>query len=289
MNIPKIELMLANTNSTVVRQKLPRTTYGSKNVIIQIVRDAVDMQETVRNVYAFALEGDPRAPRHTYLSFLIEYTNDHFDLFDDCQMNMGNTSREFEVISIMHHMSLLANPNHLLYSIKRLPHELRDMPPLQAACLVKSQSFKPLLPNWQAFLATLNEDQQLYPKSCYEADDWDELYDKSKFALRKIKVTSIDEFVANFKDFEQLNFGIMRGHELRVFICVKGVDCRICFVPVSSADSVYLQIQDCLPEFFYGDILPRSVYESHGQRLLSLNKIDLLPVDEDKLSWLLRR
>jgi hypothetical protein len=83
MNIPAIELVLANTNATVVRQKLPRTTYGSKDAIIQIIRDAVDMEESIRNIYAFALEGKPEACRDSYLAFLVEYTNDHYDLFDD--------------------------------------------------------------------------------------------------------------------------------------------------------------------------------------------------------------
>lgn len=288
MNIPAIELVLANTNATVVRQKLPRTTYGSKDAIIQIIRDAVDMEESIRNIYAFALEGRPGAGRDSYLAFLVEYQNDHFDLFDDSEMNMGNTSREYEVISIVQHMSLLANPNHLLYSVKRLPYQLRDFPPLQAACLVKSQSFKPLLPNWQTFLATFNKDQQLCPKSVYQADDWEVLYDESKAGLRDINVCSIHQFISNLTEYEQLNLGMMRGHELRVFIGTKGNECQVCFVPVDNAYTVYQQIENHLAEFVYGDFLPESIVRSAGQRLLSLNKTELMPASQDNLRWVFR-
>ncbi|MCU4677470.1 hypothetical protein N7931_17750 [Catenovulum sp. 2E275] len=288
MNIPAIELVLANTNATVVRQKLPRTTYGSKDAIIQIIRDAVDMEESIRNIYAFALEGRPGAGRDSYLAFLIEYRNDHFDLFDDSEMNMGNTSREYEVISIMQHMSLLANPNHLLYSVKRLPYQLRDLPPLQVACLVKSQSFKPLLPNWQSFLSTFNKDQQLSPKSIYQADDWEVLYDGSKAALRDINVCFIHQFIGNLPEYEQLNLGMIRGHELRVFIGTKGNECQICFVPVDNAYNVYQQIENHLTEFVYRDFLPESIVRSAGQRLLSLNKTELMPANQDHLRWVFR-
>ncbi|MBR8843040.1 hypothetical protein [Pseudoalteromonas sp. JC3] len=289
MNIPSIELVLANTNATVVRQKLPRTTYGSKDAIIQIIRDAVDMEESIRNIYAFALEGRPGACRDSYLAFLVEYQNDHFDFFDDSEMNMGNTSREYEVISIVQHMSLLANPNHLLYSVKRLPYQLRDLPPLQAACLVKSQSFKPLLPNWQTFLATFNKGQQLSPKSSYQAGDWEALYDESKAALRSINVCSIHQFIGNLPEYEQLNLGMMRGHEFRVFISTKGNECQICFVPVDSAYTVYQQIENHLTEFVYGDFLPESIVRSAGQRLLSLNKTELIPASQDNLHWVFRK
>lgn len=288
MNIPAIELVLANTNATVVRQKLPRTSYGSKDAIIQIIRDAVDMEDSIRNIYAFALEGRSGAGRDSYLAFLVEYQNDHFDLFDDSEMNMGNPSREYEVISIVQHMSLLANPNHLLYSVKRLPYQLRDLPPLQAACLVKSQSFKPLLPNWQTFLATFNKDEQLSPKSVYQADDWEAIYDESKAALRSIKVCSIHQFIGNLPEYEQLNLGMMRGHELRVFIGTKGNECQICFVPVDNAYTVYQQIEKHLTEFVYGDFLPESIIRSPGQRLLSLNKIELMPANQDNLRWVFR-
>ncbi|MFY8274999.1 hypothetical protein AAEU32_12820 [Pseudoalteromonas sp. SSDWG2] len=288
MNISAIELVLANTNSTVVRQKLPRTTYGSKDTIIQIIRDAVDMEESIRNIYAFALEGRPGAGRDSYLAFLVEYQNDHFDLFDDSEMNMGNTSREFEIISIVQHMSLLANPNHLLYSVKRLPYQLRDLPPLQAACMVKSHSFKPLLPNWQTFLATFNKSQQLCPKSSYQASDWEVLYDEAKSALRNAKVCSIHQFISNLTEYEQLNLGMIRGNEFIVFISTKGKEYQISFVPVDNAYAVYKQIENYLPEFVYGDFLPESIVRSPGQRLLSLNKTELIPANQDNLSWMFR-
>lgn len=288
MNIPAIELVLANTNATVVRQKLPRTTYGSKDAIIQVVRDAVDMEESIRNVYAFALEGKPEACRDYYLAFLVEYTNDHYDLFDDSEMNMGKTAREYEVISIVHHMALLANPNHLLYSVKRLPYQLRDMPPLQAASVIKSQSFKPLLPNWQVFLSTFSKDQQLLPKSVYEAERWEPLYEEAKTALRHIEVRSISQFVDNVLDYEYLNFGLLSGHKFRVFISAKGTACQVCFVPTDDAFAVYQQIRERLPEFVYGNFLPESVLHSRGQRMLSFNKTELMPASPNNLRWVFR-
>jgi hypothetical protein len=288
MNIPAIELVLANTNATVVRQKLPRTTYGSKDAIIQIIRDAVDMEESIRNIYAFALEGKPEACRDSYLAFLVEYTNDHYDLFDDSEMNMGSTAREYEVISVMHHMSLLANPNHLLYAVKRLPYQLREFPPLQAACFIKSQSFKPLLPNWQVFLSTFTKDQQLLPKSVCEAERWEPLYEGAKTALRNITVRSVNQFIHNVSNYEYLNLGLITGNSLRVFISAKGTECQVCFVPIDNAFAVYQQICERLPEFVYENCLPESVLRSRGQRMLSFNKIELIPASPENLKWIFR-
>jgi hypothetical protein len=288
MNIPAIELVLANTNATVVRQKLPRTTYGSKDAIIQILRDAIDMEESVRNIYAFSLEGKPNAGRDCYLAFLIEYQNDHFDLFDDSEMNMGNGAREYEIISIMQHISLLSNPNHLLYSIKRLPYQLRDIPPFQAACMIKSQSFKPLLPNWHAFTAIFNKDQQLHPKDIYQADDWEQLYDNAKSAIRDISICTVKHFIENAMNYENLYMGMIRGHEYRALMLVKDTQCKVCFVPVENAYEVYKEIRGKLDEFVFGDFLPESVLKSSGQRLLSFNKIELMPAVNGNLSWVFR-
>lgn len=285
MNVPAIELVLANTNATVVRQKLPRTTYGSKDAIIQIIRDAVDIEESIRNIYAFALEGKPEACHDSYLAFLVEYTNDHYDLFDDSEMNMGNQAREYEVISIVHHMSLLAHSNHLLYAVKRLPYQLRDLPPLQAACFIKSQLFKPLLPNWQVFLSTFSKDQKLLPKSVYEAERWEPLYEGAKNALRNITVRSVNQFIANVSDYEYLNLGLVTGNNLRVFISAKGTECQVCFVPTDDAFAVYLKIRERLPEFVYENCLPESVLRSRGQRMLSFNKIELIPASPESLRW----
>jgi hypothetical protein len=288
MYIPAIELVLANTNATVVRQKLPRSSYGSKDAIIQIVRDAVDMRESIRNIYAFAIEGNPGAGRDCYLSFLVEYESAHFDLFDDSEINMGNRAREDEVISIVRHMSLLANPNHLLYAVKRLPFQLRDIPPLQAACFIKSQSFKPLLPNWQAFLATFNKDQQLFPKSIYRSDDWESLYDDSKKAIRSIVIRSASDFLKNILDYDYLSLGMVNGHAFRAFICVKGTECQVCYVPTNNAYSFYQQFCVNLPEFVYSDFLPESVLHSQGQRLLSFNKTELISATPKDLRWIFR-
>jgi hypothetical protein len=81
---------------------------------------------------------------------------------------------------------------------------------------------------------------------------------------------------------------MMRGHEFRVFISTKGNECQICFVPVDNAYTVYQQIENHLTEFVYGDFLPESIVRSAGQRLLSLNKTELMPASQDNLRWVFR-
>lgn len=288
MNLPSPELVLSNTNATIVRHKLPSTTYGSKDAIIQIVRDAVDLGDTIRNVYAFALDGSKRDCRDAYLCFLVEYENDHFDLFDDSQLNMGNPARELEVLSMMQHFSLLGKPNHLFYSTTRLPNELKTMPPLQAACAVKTQKFKPLLPNWHAFTGTFNKELQLLSKSIYREDEWSSLHDDAMSAIREIQVCPLNSLTTSAKDTSKLCVGTLRGMEHTVFALVDNTRCQICFVPLTEAFVMFQAINGECPVFVFEDFLPESVRTSHGQRVLTLNKISKVAATEENLKWVFR-
>ncbi|MBQ4839815.1 hypothetical protein [Pseudoalteromonas luteoviolacea] len=285
MNTPHVELILANTRSTVVRHKLPSTTYGAKDEFIRIMRNAYDMGEFARNIYVFAIDGAPGASRKSYLGLLVEYDNDHFDLFDSCKMNMGNRSREGEVTSLLRNISLLTNYNHILYTTKRIPHTIGDMQPLEAACVIKMQTMKPLLSNWHAFTSTFQEDYTLISKSIFSEKEWDSLYSKAKMAIRTINTVHYSDIVNRAGEFDYINLGRVGVSGKRMVIGVSNTQASLCVVDKEALQTLVDDIGQKASFYVYEDMLPESVTTSPGQRVLSLNKVHCVALSEESQNW----
>ncbi|MCG7537911.1 hypothetical protein [Pseudoalteromonas sp. OOF1S-7] len=285
MNTPPVELILANTRSTVVRHKLPSTTYGAKDELLRIMRNAYDMGEFARNIYMFAIDGAPDASRKNYIGLLVEYDNDHFDLFDRCKINIGNRSREHEVTSLLRSMSLLANYNHIVYTTKRIPHTISNMPPLEAACVIKMQAMKPLLSNWHAFTSTCQEDYTLISKSVFAEKEWDSLYPKAKMAIRTVEMVSLSDMMDRAGEFECLRLGRLGVSRKRVVVGVSNMQATVCVVDKEALPAVIENIGRGASLYVYEDMLPESLTTSPGQRVLSINKIHCVAFTEKTQNW----
>lgn len=162
-NCKEIKLDTISPNASVVRIDIPPSSYLAKTAIINHLIHALSDGRTIRRAYFYANDAYPNKPKNAYFSLLIEYHGADFELFDGGELYASNPGREAEVIQLAKFVTVFVPQSNVLFSVKRLPCEVREMAPLAAAGLVLGQTFKLVLPDWQEFKATLDQDYELYP------------------------------------------------------------------------------------------------------------------------------
>lgn len=273
MTVLTPESVLPNADCSIVRVESFGSTHENQNQIIKAIKSNADSGSFVK-AFTFAIHADPAgSPQSQELAFLVEYSDDHIELYDRHQMSINRTPRESEVLSLVRNLTYLGAGHRLYFCTKRLHTKVFQQPPLLTATVIKSKGVKPLLPNWHQFTSVNNESYEFYSKSIYKEKEWDKLEDLSDTSINHVDTLGLDEFVKSLDKGDTVVAGYLgRGLKRWIFTVRRGRNASMTICDQSNVAWAYDAIVGKFDMKAYGDFVKAEVEFSLAQKLISLNQ-----------------
>ncbi|MEZ8295937.1 hypothetical protein AB6D11_19130 [Vibrio splendidus] len=291
MNNPSPMELLPSSTCTIIRHESYGSTGSNQIEIIRSIKANYDSGHHVKAFIVAVHDNPTGSSQEQELAFLVEYTDDYMELFDQHSMSINRRPRESEVLSMLRTLVQLGFGDRLFFCTKRVTTKVFQQPPLVIAKVFKSMMMKSLLPHWHTFTSVNNKLYDTYPKSIFKEKEWDKVYDLSKSSINDVELLSVTDFDNTLAEGDEVTVGFVgRSFKQWVFVCRRGRKAFMTFCDERTVQRLYYSIIGKYNMKAFGDFVKEDVIVSHAQRLISVNQNQfIVDFTDSNHEWLFNR